>query len=238
MDALLLLVCVLACLLIVILTCTLLLYIVPVRSSIRLLVHEDDVRETLTVAWGLAGVRIRHDSYGTGADVMVGRYVLHTLAFVSEEATPPLPEKPEMEKQNVAWAKEEDRASSFPDYIRTIRVVRNLVHPALSLVSAIWTESRFDSMVAKITLGTGNPAQTGEIYGYYWAAKFILEARRIRINLEPVFDREVFTCDLEMKISLHRPILVIISAARFALHPAVREIYALSREGSSGAGAA
>jgi len=238
MDALHLLACVLACPIIIILTCALLLYIVPVRSSIRLLVNEGDIRETLTVAWGLFGVRIRHDSQRTGADMMVGRYVLYTQAFVTEEVALPSPEKPETEELPEAREKEGRGRPSFPVISRTIRLARGLIHPAISLVSVIWRESRFDSMQAKITLGTGNPAQTGEIYGYYWAARFILEAWRIRIDLEPVFDREVFNCDLEMKISLHRPILVIISAARLALHPAARELFALSREGSSGAVAA
>ena len=235
MDALLLLAYVLAFPIVIILTCALLLYIVPVRSSIRLLVQEGDIRETITVAWGLAGIRIRHYSQGTGADVMVGRYVLYAHAFVTEEATPPLPEKPEKEEPGDAREKEERGGPSFPDYRRTIRLARGLIHPAISLVSVIWRESRFDSMQAKITLGTGNPALTGEIYGYFWAAWFILETMRIRVELEPIFDREVFNCDLEMKVSLHHPILVIISGARFAIHPAVREMFALSREGSSGA---
>lgn len=238
MDALLLLACVLACPIIIILTCALLLFIVPIRSSIRLLVNEGDVRETLTVAWGLAGVRIRHDSQGTIADVMGGRYVLYTQVFEKEEVSLPSPEKPEKEERPAARVEEGKGGLSFPGFSRAIRLARSLIHPAISLVSVIWRESRFDSMQAKVTLGTGNPALTGELYGYYWAARFILEARRIRIDLEPVFDREVFNCDLEMRVSLHHPILVIISGVRFALHPAARELFTMSREGSSGAVAA
>lgn len=238
MDTLLLLACVLACPVIIILTCALLLYIVPVRSSIRLLVNEGDVRETLTVAWGFAGVRIRHDSQGTSADVMGGRYVLHTQVFEKEEVPSPSPIKPEKEELPEAREEEGRGGPSFPGFSRTIRLARSLIHPALSLVSVIWRESRFDSMQAKVTLGTGNPALTGELYGYYWAARFILESWRIRIDLEPVFDREVFNCDLEMKVRLHHPLLVIISGARFALHPAARELFTLSRKGSSGVVAA
>ena len=169
---------------------------------------------------------------------MVGRYVLYAHAFVTEEATPPQPEKPEKEEPENAREKGGRGRPSFPGYSRTIRLARSLIHPAISLVSVIWRESRFDSMQSNITLGTGNPALTGEIYGYFWAARFILETMRIRVELEPIFDREVFSCDLEMKVSLHHPILVIISGARFAIHPAVREMFALSREGSSGAVAA
>jgi len=131
MDALLLLACVLACPIIIILTGALLLYIVPVRSSIRLLVNEGDVRETFMVAWGLAGVRIRHDSQGTSADVMGGRYVFYTQIFEKEEGVSPSPKKPEIEDLPEVREKEGRGGPSFPMFSRTIRLARSLIRVLL-----------------------------------------------------------------------------------------------------------
>lgn len=231
MDALLLTAFVLACPALAALAGALLLYAVPLRSSARLLMQEDTLRESVTVTWGFAGIRLQHDRRGAEVAILAGRHALYTFVPMPESDTSPPP----------ARDTEPNEDTERPAHAKTGKAgqrAASLIRPSAALLSVIWRESRFDGMRGRITLGTSDPALTGEIFGYYWASRFLLEAMRVSIELEPVFDREDFSCDLEAAISVRHPLLVLLAAARLALHRATREIFMVSRQESSGTVAA
>ncbi len=231
MDALFLTAFVLACPILVILAGSLLLYGIPLRSSVRLFLQEDTLRESVTVAWGFGGIRLLHDRRGAEFTLLAGPHALLTYLATPKSNLPPA-------SKGDAASKEETGTPAHSGTGGDYRLVAPLIRPSVALFSAIWRESRFDGMQGRITLGTGDPALTGEIFGYYWASRFLLEAMRVTIELEPVFDREVFSCDLEASISIRHPLLVLIAALRLALHPVAREILIAPRQKSSGTVAA
>jgi hypothetical protein len=231
MDALLLTAFVLACPVLAVLAGSLLLYGIPVRSSVRLLVQEDILQESVTVTWGFTGIRLRHERQGAEFAIMAGRHALSTYTSEPERGIPP-------PSARDTKPKEETGTPAPAGTGGALRLAAPLIRPSVTLLSVIWRESRFDGMTGRITMGTGDPALTGEIFGHYWASRFLLEAMRVSIELEPVFDREVFSCDLEASISIRHPLLVLIAAIRLALHPAAREILMVSRQKSFGTVAA
>lgn len=231
MDVLVLTAFVLACPVLAVLAGSLLLYGIPVRSSARLLLQEDTLRESVTVTWGFVGIRLRHDQRGAEFAILAGRHALSTYKSEPEHDIPP----PSVRDTK---PKEETGTPALHGTSGARHLAAPLIRPSVALLSVIWRESRFDGMQGRITMGTGDPALTGEIFGYYWASRFLLEAMRVSIELEPVFDREVFSCDLEASISIRHPLLVLVAATRLALHPAAREILMISRQKSSGAVAA
>ncbi len=209
MDVLVLTAFVLACPVLAVLAGSLLLYGIPVRSSARLLLQEDTLRESVTVTWGFVGIRLRHDQRGAEFAILAGRHALSTYKSEPEHDIP-------------------------PPSVRDTKPKEETGTPALHGTSG----SRHLAAPLIRPMGTGDPALTGEIFGYYWASRFLLEAMRVSIELEPVFDREVFSCDLEASISIRHPLLVLVASTRLALHPAAREILMISRQKSSGAVAA
>ncbi|WP_321506945.1 DUF2953 domain-containing protein [uncultured Methanoregula sp.] len=226
MDVLLLPALLLLCLLILILIPVIILYAIPVRSVLKFTTKDGTLRETVTVTWCLIGIEIAHDPVGTKAGVLVGSHILYTFFFDREHGPAPRAGEPETPVRLQAAQK------------KSIRLSYKLIQPLESLGSVLWQESRFEGATGRITLGLGDPAQTGLCYGYYWASRFVLEALRIHIEIEPVFDREVFSCDMDIRMSLRHPLRVIIAAVRLALNPAVRDVASVFRQRTPGAAAA
>lgn len=225
MDALLVLAYLIAGLLLLILVAVTLLYAVPVRSALQISVAKKEFSSRLVISWLFLGVGIRNDSNGTRAELLAGHHVLFTILPGPAPAPETVPEK------------KDGGTVIHPDPGLIFRLMRRLVPPLESIRSVIWNESRFDSMKGRLTLGLGDPVLTGTCYGYYWAGRFILETMRIQIDIEPVFDREVFEGNVEIRMSLRHPLILLLAAVRLVLHPAVREIAAEFRQETTGAAA-
>ena len=225
MDALLLLACLLVCLIILILIPVILLYMIPVHSELKFTVLEQTLFESFTITWGCLGIGVGHDPQGTQVTVLGGSHVLKT--FLPVRASEPVTREDERVK----------RARGLPSREKIVRLALKIIQPVESLGSLFWRESRFDGANGKITLGLNDPALTGMCYGSYWACRFVLESFRIHIEMEPVFDREVFACDIAIRMSLRHPILFIVAAARVMLNPAAKEFISLFRQDAPGAAA-
>jgi hypothetical protein len=228
MDAFLLLAFLLACFLALILLSAVLLYIIPVRSLVEITIAESSGRETIAVTWWFMGITISHDRQGNRAEVLLFGRVLHTILLEgadgakSPPAEPPEPEKPE-------------RSPPLPGVVAGI--ARKLVPRLESLGSVIWQESRFEELRGNVSVGLGDPAMTGMFYGYFWAARFVFKANRIHLEVEPVFDREIFRGNIEIRMRLEHPLTIILAVFRLLLDPAIRELAGAFRQRTPGAAA-
>lgn len=223
MDALLLLAFLPVCLIVLILIPPALLYIIPVQSELKFIVKEKTLFEDLTITWGIVGIGIRSDPEGRRVTVLAGRHILTTFITGGED-------KP------VSRGEEKEIATRvLPSQEKIISLAQKMIQPLRPLGSLFWKESWFVGADGKITLGLGDPALTGMCYGSYWASRFVLESFRIHIEMEPVFDREVFTCDIAIRMILRHPLLFIIAAVRVLVNPATRELISLFRQSAPGA---
>ena len=224
MDALLLPAFLLVCLIVLILIPPALLYIIPVHSRLTFIVRDQTLFETCTITWGFIGIGITSDPERTRITVLAGRHPVTTFIHDGKRTT------------GGGEDEEEEIPARVPPSRETIASpAHNLIHTLEPLGSLFWKESRFAGADGKITLGLGDPALTGMCYGSYWASRFVLESFRIHIEMEPVFDREVFACDIAIRMILRHPLLFIIAAARILMKPATRDIISRFRERSPGA---
>nr|WP_321351769.1 DUF2953 domain-containing protein [uncultured Methanoregula sp.] len=219
MDALLLTACLLGCLIIAIFIPLALLYVIPVRSVLSFTIRENSARDAFTITWGVLGARIEHDRMGTRMELLVGRRVLKTI----------LPDR-------ITMGSRGDRIPPGSPK-KSPRFSGNLIKPIEMFGSVIWQESRFMGAKGKIVLGLGDPALTGLCYGYYWACRFMLEALHIRIEVEPIFDREVFSCDMDIRMDLCHPLRVIIALFRLMKSLFAEGFTTIFRHNSRGAAA-
>ncbi len=228
MDQFLLLAALVAVVLLLCLAIPLLLYTIPLRSSVRIIIEEEAPRDVITVSWGPLGVRVRQGAGETAAELYAGKQVLYTYRFLpaEQDKTPPAAEK---EEPVVA----DHAGPGIP-----AQLVEKLAAPVRALLSMVWQESRFETLRGRVTIGLGDPVLTGEFYGYYWAGRFLLEALSVHIDVEPVFDRETFACDLELVMKLQHPLRILAAAIRLLFHPAVREIAVAMRAGRPAGAAA
>jgi hypothetical protein len=226
MDALLLLACLLVCLLVLVTSPLVILYVIPVRSVVRFTVREHVLRKTATITWGFAGLEIADDPEGTRVSVLVGRQVLKVFVTGRKSRT-------------AARAQETTDPARTPLFREKIaRPAFRLLKPLESLGSLFWKECRFTGVKGTVRLGLGDPALTGMCYGSYWASRFVLESLRIQIEMEPVFDREIFACDIAIHMALFHPLLFIIATTRLLLNPAAGELLFQFRQEAPGAAAA
>jgi hypothetical protein len=204
----------------------LLLYVVPVRSVVAIRVPEGPAEVAVMVSFGPAGIRITHGGAARRVEFLGCSRVLYATMLAqpdNETGTPTAaPEEPSGEQTP-------GRAMEHPPIMKVVSCAANLAAPVLRFCTAVLRLSRFDGMTGTIVAGFENPADTGTWYGWYWACRFFLEELKIRIEVEPVFDREVFSCDLEVAFSLHHPLLVILATARLLLEPPVRECIGMLR---------
>jgi hypothetical protein len=86
-----------------------------------------------------------------------------------------------------------------------------------------WKASRFVEARGTLTLGLGDPVLMGEVCGMYWASRFILQASRVYVELEPVFDREVLNLDITVRMNVSHPLKILIAGIRLARDPKIVE---------------
>jgi hypothetical protein len=229
MDELLLPVFLLSLVVVPLLALALVLYAVPVRASVRLVTGENHTEETIVISWSGAGIRTSHRDTGIVielllADRAVFAHTVTTTAGKEEEKA--MPDQPVADRPVVS-------ADTF-DPGEIVHRVQALMEPAGTFGSAFWRECRFEEARGRVTLGLGDPVLTGECCGLYWASRFVLEASRIYLELEPVFDRQILELDITAKMKVRHPLLVLIALCRLAIHPALRDAFATVKRQSRG----
>jgi hypothetical protein len=218
-----------------IIAAALLLYGVPVRIAARLVRDETVQAFTLVVSW--AGLGIRTSGTGTSrvTEVLIGRspVISYTGSVGSPQgkrASQP-PAETKQDSRGVPGdvptphgvSSEHDREPVGPQRIGSV-ITTFLMRAGqvIPIVSAFWRACRFVDARGKVTLGLGDPVLTGEVCGLYWASRFILQAMRVHVDLEPVFDREILGMDVTVRFKVNHPLLVLIAAARLLRAPGTR----------------
>jgi hypothetical protein len=218
MDAFLFAGFILTIVLIPVLGIALLLYAIPLRIAATL-VHSDDrdVQE-MRISWGIIAFRIR--GHGPGQQVQVlfldHAVLSHTglLEERKEEGRPDITPENLLGKDGTLQAGE------------LIHLVQEITGPVGSFLSVLWQRSRFSGARGTLTFGLGNPSLTGEVFGYYWASRFILLASRIDIRMIPVFDRPVLEFDITVHSTIEHPLLILIAGIGLFRDPAIRRVIA------------
>jgi hypothetical protein len=206
MDILLVPVFIIVILLLPILALALALYAIPLRAIAVLRYGNGRNEQEITIAWGIISVRVAGAGQEIGVFVFGQRVFLHTLPREpgSDEARePPAPE-------------EFFGPGGMPEPGEIIHTVHRMIGPIAAFGSVLWQQTRFEELRGTVTIGLGNPALTGELYGGYWASRFILVASRIVIDLVPDFDRAVLVLDITIRERLDHPLLALIAASRLA----------------------
>ena len=222
MDDLLIPMFILFSLLVPLMALALLLYAIPVRATVTLVWREDQQEQATMISWGIAGIRSSGNGTGRKTELLIaGRTVLsHTGPR-------------ETKGGKIAPTQTPDPAGALK-INEIIPIVQRILGPVGSFGSAFWNESRFEDACGTVTLGLGDPMLTGEICGYYWASRFILQASRVYIGLEPVFDRLVFGLDITARVKVRHPLLIVIAGLELARDPSVKDAMHRVRERNRG----
>jgi Protein of unknown function (DUF2953) len=210
MDELLIPVFVLVSLALPFLALALLFYAVPVRASVRLVLRQGFREQALVIAWGIFGIR----SSRTEAVTVTGILVMDSTILSRTEP---------VKSGGIEKAAEQPAGqATAPGAGDVARRILAVLGPAGSFGAAVWRECRFEEARGRVTIGLGDPVLTGECCGLYWASRFLLEASRIYLELEPVFDRPVLELDITAKMNVRHPISILIAGLRLARDPAFR----------------
>jgi hypothetical protein len=198
----------------------LLLYAVPVRAFLRVIIRDEGRGETLGMSWGVLGVRASTVGGGLKADVLILDHAVISHSGVvpidrndAMKAPPDLPPSPSSPITSGTSLR----------FSEIFGLVEEAAGPIGSFLSAFWQQCRFEDARGKVVLGVDDPVLTGEICGMYWATRFLFEACRIFINFEPVFDRAVLELDVTIRMKVERPLLLLVAGVAFARQPALRK---------------
>ncbi|MFY0312449.1 DUF2953 domain-containing protein [Leisingera sp. D0M16] len=92
---------------------------------------------------------------------------------------------------------------------------RRLVPAAARLAAVILRRIRIRTLILDAKFGSGDPAETGQLYGMLAPLVYgSLPARRLQVSVKPVFDRAVLSGRAELDVSLV-PAALIVPAVRF-----------------------
>ncbi|NNF73405.1 MAG: DUF2953 domain-containing protein, partial [Rhodobacteraceae bacterium] len=92
---------------------------------------------------------------------------------------------------------------------------RRVFRAALRLLPELFGSLRLDTLKLDLRFGSGDPAETGEVYGMLKAIEYGLAgASRVEVLIEPVFDRAVFAGRAALDVTL-TPARLIPPIARF-----------------------
>ena len=212
---------------VILLALLLALYLVPVTVSTVADCSRESARATATVAWGIAGARVRvADGVQVLEILLAGRRVM--TRDLREMAAP----EPEEEKEK----KVEEPKPALP--LREYLDAAGDLWPHLQRILAAFVRSLcLETLRGDVTLGLESPADTGVIYGYCSAIRYALwPAEAIDLVMTPVFDREVFEGTFTLKMQIRRPLLILIPVVRALLQKQVRQrLRQVSGRGAPGA---
>jgi len=221
MDTFLIPIFIVACTLLFFLFPALILYLVPVRFALFLLQKEGQRQHSVTVSWGLFRYRIIDGDDGRRAEVFMGSHIIYSRAGEGERQVG------------------EDVNLPTPADLRSVtgylNLIPRLIAPAGRLGLVLYRESTFEDCTGSIRIGTKDPVATGILYGGYWAARFVLMASRIFIDMMPEFNREVFEMDMVIRLRVNHPLRILIAGIHLLKTPGIRQGMDLSQARSGGA---
>jgi hypothetical protein len=212
---------ILACLLLLLVFITLLIYLIPVRFAISFLRQEGQQENSISVSWGLFSFRLIDTGDGRRNEVFIGSHVMSSRAGMEQQL------------------KGEGAKSPAPADLRSVEgyltLIPRLIEPAGRFGAVIYHQSTFEGIDGRIRIGTGDTVATGMLYGGYWATRYVFRASRIFIDLIPDFDRKILEMDIVMKIRVNRPLRILIAGMRLYKNPHIRQGMTFLKPNSEGA---
>lgn len=200
---------ILVCTILILLFIALLLYLIPVRFVISFLRLEGQQEYSISVSWGLIGVRSIDTGDGRRTEVFIGRHVIHTRA--GEE---------NLLKSEIAESPTPADLHSVEGYLT---LIPRLIEPCGRFSTVLYYQSTFEGIDGSVRIGTGDPVATGMLCGGYWATRFVLRASRIFIDMIPDFDRKILDLDMTIRIRVNHPLRILIAGFRLFRNPDIRQ---------------
>lgn len=215
MEIFLILVFVLACLLTLFLFILLLAWALPLRFLVSFARGEQREETSMTVFWSILSfcMTTAHGRQEYGI-LLLGHMVFR---HCSPAAAPARAGSCNLDEKTVA---PEDLVS----------LVQSLIEPVTRVISLVFRQSSFEEVRGKVRIGLGDPVATGMLYGGFCATRYILDALRIFIDLQPVFDRNVIEVDLDMRFRVRHPLRIMTAVMCVARAPGLRDYLTGSRQ--------
>lgn len=208
MDALFLVLDLVAILAGLILFSLVVLWFVPVLITVRFVSAFGQRELGVSVHFGPAALVSTTHGGRTSTDILVLGYAVFT--FDGEPGTA---------GKEVTQQETPDHLKHGPDLVP---VIINLISPAVRILGVVYREGVFERCDGRVRIGLGDPAATGMFYGSYWAARFLFTKARIFIHVEPVFDKRLLEADLVARYRIDHLLRILLQAAREILRPEVR----------------
>ena len=207
---------------VILLAILLALYLVPVTVSAVAGCTQESARATATVAWGIAGARVR-----VTGEAQVVEVLLAGRPVVTRDLR-------EMEAEPVKEEEEEKPALPVREYLDAARDLRPHIQ---AILAAVARSLHLETLRGDVTLGLESPADTGMVYGYCTALRYALwPAEAVDFVMTPVFDRKVFEGTCTLRLQIRRPLRIIIPVVRALLQKPVRQrLRRVSGRGVAGA---
>jgi hypothetical protein len=209
---------------VIILLIVLALYLVPVVISTVAECSREIARVTAVISWGFVGTRLRIEDEVRTLEIMIFGYPIIRRDLRAQPAPPPEEKKEEEERPRL---KVSDYLGAATDLWPSIRQIMDAFFRSLAL----------EKLQGDIILGLESPANTGIVYGYCTALRYMLwPAEAVDIKMTPIFDREVLEGTLTLRLKIRHPLLILIPvAAALTRKPVRQRIRQLSGRGVSGA---
>ncbi len=180
----------------------LILYLVPLDITFAGSTGVGEPGARIAAIWGFFGVRSAWQSGDTYFEIlMAGHRVMRWKGKAVKE---------------VRQAPQKREEVRFLPLLNAIPVL----WPKIQRVLIIIRDSvRLRKLDCEVVYGSGDPVTTGMLYGSFCAVvlPMLPYGNGVSIRVKPVFDREIFSVRLDMKLRLHRPLRLFITTAALLL---------------------
>jgi hypothetical protein len=197
---------------------SLLLYAVPIRCAITYVNSEERSGNVITVSWAGVAIRISHNGGIRTTKVLFGEHGVYSRTDTEEQSREPEESftGPGISRGDIAWH------------------ILPAIRPLGGFAIAVFRQIRIGEVRGNVRIGLGDPVATGMLYGGYWASRFAMNATRIFIDMEPVFDGSIVECNLTLHLNLRHPLVILVVALSLMRNPDVRKLMGSFRPATGG----
>jgi hypothetical protein len=194
--------------LLIVLLPSLLLFAIPIRCAISYVQAGECRENVITISWARTGIRISRAEGMSTMRIFVGTHSVYSRTDADEQSR----------KTEAPFTK---AGVSRDDIARHILPA---VRPIGKFGIAVFRQIRIGEVSGNLRIGLGDPVATGMLYGGYWASRFAMNASRIFVDMEPVFNDRVVECDLTMHLKLRHPLIILIETVPLVRNPDIRRL--------------
>lgn len=187
-------------LVLVLLGVVLCLYAVPLRIRMRTEFATGVRRASMSVTWLCLGIRGTLNNGTRGFQVLLGNHAL-PLPFIGRDRLAG-------DLRRGCPDRSGQETGSVPALIRS---AVPLIPEILSFLRSLSQSFSFDLLECQAVVGLCGPAETGMLYGYFWALKSIFcSSRRFHLEMVPDFTRERLEGHLDLEGSIRYPFTLLV----------------------------